>query len=59
MRYLPPSSGKPGSGTLAEVVKVTYKGHEYEDQEELGRVLVNEYHLRTVQDITSCSTCHR
>jgi hypothetical protein len=31
----------------------------FRDQLELGRVLRDEYHLRNVADITSCSTCHR
>jgi hypothetical protein len=31
----------------------------FHDQLELGRVLRDEYHLRSVADITSCSTCHR
>jgi hypothetical protein len=60
MRYRSPASGKPGeSSELGEKVTVAYNGHEYSDQQALGRALVSDYHLRTVQDITSCSTCHR
>ena len=29
------------------------------DQEEIGRKLVAEYKIRTVRELTSCSTCHR
>jgi hypothetical protein len=29
------------------------------DQEELGKKLVAEYKIRTVSELTSCSTCHR
>ena len=29
------------------------------NQEELGRKLVAEYKIRTVSELTSCSTCHR
>ena len=29
------------------------------DQEELGKKLVAEYKIRTVNELTSCSTCHR
>jgi hypothetical protein len=31
----------------------------YTDQLALGNVLKGQYHVRTVEDITSCSTCHR
>jgi hypothetical protein len=49
MRYQQPSSGQP----------VVVDGKAYTDQVSLGRDLVEKYHLRTVTDITSCSTCHR
>jgi hypothetical protein len=49
MRYEPPSSGHP----------VVVDGKQYVDQLALGEDLGKKYHLRTVGDITSCSTCHR
>jgi hypothetical protein len=49
MRYEEPSSAKP----------ITVDGKTYTDQISLGRDLVTKYKLRTVADITSCSTCHR
>ncbi len=49
MRYLPPSGAEP----------VVVDGKEYSDQASLGTDLVKKYELRTVADITSCSTCHR
>jgi hypothetical protein len=49
MRYEQPSSDKP----------VSVEGKEYADQLTLGRDLKDKYKLRTVADITSCSTCHR
>ena len=49
MRYEQPSGDK----------LVTVDGKEYTDQLSLGRDLVRKYKLRTVADITSCSTCHR
>jgi hypothetical protein len=49
MRYEEPSSDKP----------INMGRTEYTDQISLGRALVREYKLRTVADITSCSTCHR
>jgi hypothetical protein len=49
MRYEPPSSLKP----------LILDGKRYSDQLSLGSDLVEKYHLRTVTDITSCSTCHR
>lgn len=49
MRYEQPSTFK----------SVTVDGKEYTDQISLGADLVQKYKLRTVTDITSCSTCHR
>jgi hypothetical protein len=49
MRYEQPSSDKP----------VVLDGKVYTDQLSLGSDLVKKYKLRTVTDITSCSTCHR
>jgi hypothetical protein len=49
MRYQQPTGFQP----------VEFDGKKYYDQMALGKALVKQYHLRTVQDITSCSTCHR
>jgi hypothetical protein len=49
MRYEQPTTEKP----------VTVDGKEYMDQRSLGVDLIQKYKLRTVADITSCSTCHR
>jgi len=49
MRYEEPSSAKP----------IMIDGKTYTDQISLGRDLVTKYKLRTVADITTCSTCHR
>jgi hypothetical protein len=49
MRYQQPSSSLP----------VVVDGKPYTDQVALGMDLVKKYKLRTVTDITSCSTCHR
>jgi hypothetical protein len=38
---------------------VSLDGKVYTDQLSLGMDLVKKYDLRTVTDITSCSTCHR
>jgi hypothetical protein len=38
---------------------VEIDGKSYTSQFELGKALRQKYHLRTEQDITSCSTCHR
>src|SRR5262249_31464960 len=46
MRYQQPSGAH----------KVSFGGKEYDDQLELGTDLAREYHLRSVSDITSCST---
>jgi hypothetical protein len=49
MRYEQPSTLKP----------VVLDGQTYTDQHSLGIDLIKKYDLRTVADITSCSTCHR
>jgi len=49
MRYEQPSSEHA----------VELDGKSYTSQFELGTALRQKYHLRTTQDITSCSTCHR
>ena len=49
MRYELPSLDLP----------VELDGHNYTDQLALGSALVAKYKLRSVSDITSCSTCHR
>ena len=49
MRYEQPSGDRP----------VVLDGTIYTDQLSLGTNLVKKYKLRTVTDITSCSTCHR
>ena len=49
MRYEPPSTGEP----------VVVGGIAYAEQEKLGEALKRQYKVRSVQDITSCNTCHR
>ncbi len=49
MRYQQPSEGEP----------VVVNGQSYSDQESLGNALKKQYKVRSVQDITSCNTCHR
>src|SRR5579859_7045923 len=49
MRYEQPTAVKP----------VTVDGQTFTSQLELGSALVKKYKLRSVGDITSCSTCHR
>jgi hypothetical protein len=50
MDYQEPSSAHPVQ--LAD-------GSKFTDQIELGSVLKAQYHVRTVQAMTSCNTCHR
>jgi hypothetical protein len=38
---------------------VVVDGQSYTDQIDLGAALVKMYSVRSVKDITSCSTCHR
>jgi hypothetical protein len=40
-------------------VEVNGARKSFTDQIALGNALKAKYHLRSVQDITSCSTCHR
>ena len=53
MKYQQPTEASP--------VEVMIGGEKktFTNQLALGSALRNEYHLRTSQDITSCSTCHR
>ncbi len=53
MRYEPPSS-EPGSKN-----EIVFNGTSYTDQTALGTALKEQYKVRSVQDITSCNTCHR
>lgn len=49
MRYQQPTTRTP----------VAVEGKTFTDQAALGTYLKTRYRLRSVQDITSCSTCHR
>jgi hypothetical protein len=49
MRYQQPTTDQP----------VVVDGKSFTDQMTLGTYLAKKYQLRTVMDITSCSTCHR
>jgi hypothetical protein len=49
MRYQPPTGSTP----------VVVDGKSYTDQAELGAALEKKYNVRSVKDITNCSTCHR
>jgi hypothetical protein len=49
MNYEPPSENN----------KVTFEGVDYTDQIALGTALKKAYNIRSVEGITSCSTCHR
>ena len=49
MRYQQPTNANP----------VAVDGHSFSDQDDLGLALVKKYSVRSVKDITSCSTCHR
>src|ERR1700722_12455576 len=49
MHYRPPDSSHP----------VAVDGQSYTDQDDLGVALAQKYNVRSVKDITSCSTCHR
>ena len=49
LNWQPPSSDQP----------VVMDGKSFTDQLALGNYLLGRYHVRSVQDITSCDTCHR
>jgi len=53
MRYEQPSSTPPFQNEVA------FNGEKYHDQIELGTAIKKQYKVRSVADITSCSTCHR
>ena len=49
----PEDDNKPGAHP------VVVDGQSFTDQVDLGSFLVKKYNVRSVKDITSCSTCHR
>ena len=49
MNYAQPTTAHP----------VEFAGQAFTEQAALGAALKSQYHVRTVEDITSCSTCHR
>jgi Cytochrome c7 and related cytochrome c len=49
MRYQQPTGATP----------VAVDGQSYTDQADLGVALIKKYNVRSVKDITTCSTCHR
>jgi len=53
MRYEPPVSDPMGKNEVA------FAGKTYNDQIALGTALKEAYKVRSVNDITSCNTCHR
>jgi hypothetical protein len=53
MKYQQPSAEAPVA------VMISGKQESFTNQLALGSALRKEYHQRTTQDITSCSTCHR
>jgi hypothetical protein len=53
MKYQQPTEGNPVAVMIGGEKKT------FTSQMALGTALRSEYHLRTSQDITSCSTCHR
>jgi len=38
---------------------VVFEGQSFTDQTDLGNALIKKYNVRSVKDITTCSTCHR
>jgi hypothetical protein len=53
MRYEPPVDDPMGKN------EVSFNGKAYDNQVELGNALKQAYKVRSVNDITSCNTCHR
>ena len=49
MQYQQPTQSHP----------VAVDGKSYTDQTDLGLALIKKYNVRSVEDITSCETCHR
>jgi hypothetical protein len=60
-----PALGAQGSqaarpGTMRAEFRVGYQGYfKFTSQEELGKFLVVNYHIRTPRELTSCEVCHR
>lgn len=59
VRYQPPSTRYPLTVKFARRRGFEGKEVTFNDQRQLGNALKEEYGIRSVQDITSCNTCHR
>jgi len=47
------------SDTPAMTLPATLQYVKLTDQDSLGKFLVQQYHIRTPQELSSCETCHR
>ena len=48
-----------GSSGPAAVIPAATQYVKFTDQKDLGRFLLQQYHIRTPQELSSCETCHR
>lgn len=51
--------GQTASDAGAAAVPVTLNYQKFTSQEEMGKFLVAQYHIRSPRDLTSCEVCHR
>jgi hypothetical protein len=47
------------SDAPAMAIPATLQYVKYTDQASLGKYLIQQYHIRTPQELSSCETCHR
>jgi hypothetical protein len=50
---------EPGSVTDVPVIKMPASYQEFTSQIDLGHYLMQQYHIRTANELSSCETCHR
>jgi hypothetical protein len=53
-----PSDAKPVSDAPA-MPTLPIKYQKFEDQRALGYYLMDKYHIRTANELSSCEVCHR
>jgi hypothetical protein len=51
--------GQMNSEVPAMAIPATLNYVKFTNQEALGKFLVDQYHIRTPQELSSCETCHR
>ncbi len=55
----PHPRSEPGSVSDVPVIKIPADYQKFTNQIDFGHYLMNQYHIRTGNELSSCETCHR